>query len=80
MMSDFSRETRRHKFAVFLLWICLCTCLECFPLHIVKDLKATSKGVIDGIIIFDEVSRWESQTGRLGSYQADDAGNYLALL
>lgn len=41
----------------------------------VKDVIATTEGVIAGRIIFDDLSDWKSQTGHLGTYQADDAGN-----
>ena len=85
MAFDVSRATSWKRFAALILLRYLCPCLHCYALAIVKKVEPSivsgGTGVIAGKILFDSrVHRSESLTGLLGSYQADDAGNYFAFL
>jgi hypothetical protein len=88
MAFDDSREASWKWFAALILLSYLCTCPHCYALAIAKKVgpsiasgEAEIEGVLEGSILFGStVDRAESLTGLLGSYQADDAGNFFALL
>ena len=88
MAFDDSREASWKWFAALNLLSYLCTCPHCYALAIAKKVgpsiasgEAEIEGVLEGSILFGStVDRAESLTGLLGSYQADDAGNFFALL